>query len=181
MSAQERIQELLGAGVSQVQAALAVGVDESYVSQLMAEENFRAAVVAKRAESAALRAGTDKSIDSIEDKAWKKIEQLIPLETNLMKLLKVATAANAAKRGTSRDATAGNNAGTVVNITMPQSALVEFKMTTDKQVVEIDGRSMNTMSSAKVQAALRERQAKELVQDVTPQVSQKTAVLLKDF
>jgi hypothetical protein len=103
------------------------------------------------------------------------------METNLMKLLKVATAANAAKRKSGGNAVTAPATAQIVNIQLPQSAVVEFKMTPDRQVVEISGRSMNTMSSAKVHAALREKRAKELVEDVTPQVNGKTADLLSQF
>lgn len=178
---QQRIMELLGAGASQVQVAMAVGVEESYVSQLMADEGFRAAVQERRADVALKHAETDAKIDSIEEKAWRRLDQLVELETNTMKLLKIATAANAAKRRTDGSQQAASTSAPVVNITLPQSAVVEFKMTTDKQVVEIGGRSMNTMSSAHVHAALREKKAKELAQDVTPQVSGKTKQLLSDF
>lgn len=179
---QLRIAELLGAGASQAQVAMAVGVEESYVSQLMADEGFRASVTERRAEKAAQFAATDAKIDSIEDKAWKRIDQLVDMETNLMKLLKVAQAANGAKRRTGMDGS-GGSAGTapIVNITLPASAVVAFTMTTDKQVVEIAGRSMGTMSSAAVYTALKEKRAKELVDNAAPQVSEKTANLLSQF
>jgi transcriptional regulator with XRE-family HTH domain len=180
-STQQRILELLGAGASQSQVAMAVGVEDSYVSQLMANEDFRSGVQALRAEAAAKHAATDAKIDNIEDIAWKRIESLVPMETNLMKLLKVATAANAAKRKSGGNAVTAPATAQIVNIQLPQSAVVEFKMTPDRQVVEISGRSMNTMSSAKVHAALREKRAKELVEDVTPQVNGKTADLLSQF
>ena len=70
-----------------------------------------------------------------------------------MRVLKVAQVANAAKRK-SEAATAVQQPSTIVNIALPQQALVEFKLSTDKQVVEIDGRSLTTMPSHVVQAKL---------------------------
>lgn len=178
---QERILELLGAGASQSQVAMAVGVEESYISQLMAQEEFRKAVQELRAEAAAKHAAVDARIDSIEDKAWRRIDNLVELETNLMKLLKVAQAANAAKRRTQGVGMAQPATALTVNIALPQAAVVEFTMSTDRQVVDIGGRAMTTMPSKLVQERLKERKAERLAEDVTPQVSGPSAKLLSQF
>lgn len=177
----ERIRDLLGAGASQAQVAMAVGVEESYVSQLMADEDFRGAVTALRAEAAARHAATDARIDSIEDKAWKKIDSLIEFETNLMRLLKVAQAANAAKRRVSENLSTPQGAAPVVNITLPQSSLVEFRMSSDRQVVEIEGKALQAMPSAKIQELARNHKAKQLAEDTTPLIPSDSARLLAKF
>lgn len=177
---QEKILDLLGAGVPQVQVATAVGVDESYVSQLMAEDWFRGAVQERRAAHAVESIEHDEKIDSIERRAWERIDKLLPLETNLMKLLKVAQVANAAKRK-SEVAVASTQPATIVNIALPQSALVQFKMTSDKQVIEIEGRSMNTMPSHVVQSKLREKKAASLLVDQTQLIPQDMASKLAAF
>jgi phosphoserine aminotransferase len=43
---------------------------------------------------------------------------------------------------------------------------VEFKLTVDKQVVEVDGRSMATMPASHVQKLLRNKKAQEDLTDV---------------
>lgn len=179
-STQERILDLLAAGVSQVQTAAALGVEESYVSQLMANEEFRSAVSLKRADKAVDQIEHDGKIDDIEEKAWERVQKLLPMETNLMRVLKVAQVANAAKRKT-ETSIIPQQPSTIVNIALPQQALVHFKLSSDKQVVEVEGRSLATMPSHVVQAKMRERKAQTLLIDATPAIDSGTAAKLASF
>ena len=176
----DKVLDLLGAGVMQVQVAQALGVDESYVSQLMADESFRNEVQLRRAARAAEHIELDGKIEDLEEMALNKVLKLLPLETNLMKALKVFQVANAAKKK-SEAAVNAQTPSTIVNITMPQNALVHFAMTSDKQVVEVDGRSLTTMPSHVVSQKLKERRAQSLLSDLTPAIDSETARKLAAF
>jgi hypothetical protein len=155
-------------------------VEESWVSQLMAEEEFREEVERMRGEAAAGRLENDKRIDSIEDRAWQKVEQLLPIQTDIMKVLKVAQAANTARR-TAAGAIGVSQPSTVVQLTLPTAIHVEFKMSSDRQVVEVDNRPLQTMASSTVHALLNQQRAHKLLTDATPQVDDKTQRLLNEF
>jgi hypothetical protein len=90
----------------------------------------------------------------------------------------VAQGANAAKRRTDPVQGSQNQGGAVVNINLPVNSLMQFKMTSDRQVIEVDGRSMNTMQSAKVQELAR---AVKLAENTVPQVSEASRKLLESF
>ena len=177
----EKIVELLGAGISQSQVASACGVEESYISQLMEDEQFRELIQEKRAGKAVADKQIDDTIERIEKNALDKIERLLPFETNLMKVLKVFQAANAAKKKAESALQPQTNAGAVVNILMPQQALIQFKLTADSQVVEVGARALTTMPAAQIHAKLREKKAERLVVDATPAISERMAKRLAEF
>ncbi len=162
---QARVKDLLAAGVSQVQVANAVGVSESYISQLMENEEFRNEVIKARGDAALEDVQADEEADDIEGIARKKIKQLLPFENNVMKVLKVYQVMNGAKRKTAPEQAMQQNAGVIVNITLPQRAIVDFKLTSDKQVVEVAGRSMATLPSNVLHQKLRQEQANRLLLD----------------
>jgi hypothetical protein len=181
MSTRERVKALLSSGVSQVQAAQAIGVEESWVSQLMAEEEFRREVQEARAGLAIQHVEVDKRIDEIERRAWEKVGALLPLQTDAMKVLKVAQVANAARRKAEAAVVGNAQPATVVTLNLPQVTEVQFVLSTDRQVVEVAGRPLQTLSSSAVQALLGRKKAEQLVEDVTPQVSESTRRLLSEF
>jgi transcriptional regulator with XRE-family HTH domain len=162
---QERVKDLLAAGVSQTQVASAVGVSESYISQLMENEEFRDEVIRARGEAALEDVKADEETDDIEGIARRKIKQLLPFENNVMKVLKVYQVMNGAKRKTEPAQQLQNTAGVIVNITLPQRAIVDFKLTSDRQVVEVAGRSMATLPSNVLHQKLRQEQANRLLLD----------------
>jgi transcriptional regulator with XRE-family HTH domain len=176
----ERVIELLGAGVTQSQVAAALGVEESYVSQLMSEEEVRAEVSNLRATKAAGYIQVDGTIENLEEVALERITRLLPMEANLMKALKVFQVMNAAKKK-SESSIAPQQPANIVTINLPQQALVTFQMSSDKQVIDIAGRSLTTMPSHQLQARLKERQAATLLADQTPAIDPKLAARLAQF
>lgn len=181
MDTRERVKALLSSGVSQAQAASAIGVEESYVSQLMAEDEFRREVQEGRAGLAIKHVETDKSIDEIESKAWKKVDALLPLQTDLMKVLKVAQIANAAKRKAEAAAAVNAQPATVVALNLPNVQAVQIVLSTDRQVVEVAGRPLQTLPSSSVQKLLQDRRTTKLLDDSTPLIPRETRNMLDEF
>lgn len=161
----DKIIELLGAGISPVQVAGACGVSESYISQLLSDEAVTAHVQALRIQRTSKYIEQDNSIEAAEKRALELVSR--NLETGFMKpgeALKHFQVLNAAKRKSEGSAVGTTPNSTVVNLTIPAAAAVQFKMTTDKQVIEIEGRSMSTMPASAVNKMLRERKAKQVLQ-----------------
>lgn len=166
----DRVVELLGAGVTPVQVASAVGCSESYVSQLLAVPEIEAMVRKLRSERAAEYIEHDDSVQAAEKAALGLVRRnvdngfLKPMEA-----LKHFQVLNAARRKS--DSTGGTAVptNTIVNFTLPENAAVQFKMTTDRQVIEVDGRSMATLPAAQVAKMLREKKAAEqLLESLEP-------------
>ena len=161
-----KIIEMLGAGCSPVQVALACGVGESYVSQLLSEEAIAERVAELRATRAAAYLEHDDAIDTDEEVARKLVRRnldngfLKPMEA-----LKHFQVLNAARRKTDSGSNTQVPTSTVVNLNLPAMAAVQFKLTMDKQVIEIDGRSMTTMPAQKVTKMLREKKAGEMLEE----------------
>jgi hypothetical protein len=102
-----------------------------------------------------------------------------------MEALKHFQVLNAARRKSDVHASAHVPTSTVVQLQLPQAATVQFKLTTDRQVIEIDGRSMVTMPAQRVTKLLRERQteARETLQAAldAPKMDIKTSKLLESL
>lgn len=158
----DKIIELLGAGISAVQVASACSVDESYISQLLSDDAINARVQALRVARASKYVEHDDSIETAEKNALALIARNLENSFTLkpMEVLKHFQVLNAARKKTDGSSNAAVPQSTVVTLHIPAAAAVQFKMTTDKQVVEIEGRSMNTMPASAVNKLLRERKAK---------------------
>lgn len=75
LDTKEKLCRLLGHGISQTQAASAVGVDDSYVSQLMAEPEFKERVAALRVNALSSARERDERLDALEDKMIDKLDK----------------------------------------------------------------------------------------------------------
>jgi len=177
---EDKIVELLGAGTPAHVIAQVVGCDPSYISQLGSREDIVARVSEIRASRAAEMVQHDNNIGALEQVALERMGRLLPLQTNLMQVTKVFQVLNAAKKSSDMGI-AGNAAqpGTIVTIHMPAAAQVHFKLTSDQQVIEIEGRSMVPLPSHMVAAKLRGMKADRLLEDAkiltsTPALSNRT-------
>lgn len=172
----EQIASLLVAGVSRKQVAAATGVSEGYISQLVNTDEEFQRITANTPKGDAEH---DSKIDALERDALAKMQGLLQYETNLMRAAKVFQIANNAVRRS--QGVSSNESGPVVSITLPAAMAVGIKVTTDKQVVEIAGRSMATMSSQQVQEKLKEKKATQLLEDATPVIAPRVAKELAKF
>lgn len=176
-----KIVEMLGAGVSPVQVALACGVSESYISQLLADEDIAQQVKELRVQRASAYVEHDDALDSDEEVARKLVRR--NLDTGLLKpmeALKHFQVLNAARRKSDSHGGAQVPTSTIVNLNLPPAAAVQFKLTTDKQVIEIDGRSMTAMPAQQVTKLLREKKAAEMLETSlqAPKIKLTTSALL---
>jgi hypothetical protein len=164
----ERIAELLGYGIPAVQVAAAVGCDDSYVSQLLAEPAFREAVETKRAEKFGEAVHHDKGIDSAEEAVLTRLSTLIPFITKPGEAVRVFGVLNAAKRRTGTAAAASTAPAKTVQLILPEVKQINFTLSQEKQVIEVEGRSMATMPARSLAAQLEARNAKRLLELTAP-------------
>lgn len=166
----ERIIEMLGQGLSASQVASAVGCDDSYISQLLADEHISAQVQDLRAENFSKYVELDKRLDLAEDEALKKLSSLANFITKPTEAARVYSILNAAKRRTVDQINQQQAVAQTVSLDLPAAARVRFTLTNDKQVIEIEGRSMTTMPARNLAQRLEQRNASRLLDMHIPAV-----------
>lgn len=161
---EERAKKLLGAGLSNSEVASTVGCDASYITQLMANDEFRAAVTELRVKSLTAATERDDKINDLETVAIEKLETMIEWVTKPRDMLTVFNVLNAAKRrGTApKDNVIINNQ--IVNLTLPAEALSRLVTNARNEVVEIDDIPMITMQPSRL---LEQYVARKGASDVT--------------
>ena len=164
----DKIIDMLGRGIPAVQVASAVGCDDSYISQLMGDENIAAQVQQLRAEHFSEYVEQDKKVDSAEAAALAKVESLIPFITRPAEAVRVYSVLNAAKRRTADHASANQAPAQTVSLELPEAARVRFTLTPDRQVIEIEGRSLTTMPARTLAAQLEQRNAARMLTTTIP-------------
>jgi hypothetical protein len=151
----DKILNFLGAGVSAEKVASAVGVDPSYISQLIADPNFAAEVSDRKIVALQEATHRDRRLDSLEDKLIDKTEQLIasPLAFNKpMESVRALVMINGLKRrGSNADHHMSQN-NTVVNLILPNFITTKFTVDVNNQVVQTGDKTFVTVPSNSVQA-----------------------------
>lgn len=164
----ERIIEMLGRGITASQVAMAVGCDDSYISQLMADENIAEQVQKQKAEHFAGYMDQDARADAAEKLALDRMITLIPFVTKPAEAARVYSVLNAAKRRTAENVSAAVPVAQTVQLDLPEASRVRFTMTHDRQVIEIEGRSLATMPAKSLAARLEQRNAARLLSTDVP-------------
>ena len=143
-----RILEMLGNGLAPVVVSSALGVSESYISQLLSEESFAHQVTALRYANLQAATSRDRCYDSIEDELITKMKELLPIMYKPMEVLRAITVINAAKR---RGADAPDNTvihQTIVQLTLPTAVTSKFIANAANQVVEAGEQALITIAAS---------------------------------
>lgn len=161
---------MLGNGIPATQVASAVGCDDSYISQLLSEEGVADKVIAAKAEHFSKYVELDGRVDDAESEALRRVESLIPFITKPSEAVRVYSVLNAAKRRTSDSANAAQAVMQTISLDIPEASRVRFTLTADRQVIEIEGRSMTTMPAKSLASQLEQRNATRLLSALAPQM-----------
>ena len=159
---------MLGRGIPAIQVAAAVGCDDSYISQLLSSEEISLQVQVLRAEHFSEFMEQDARVDTAESAALARVETLIPFITRPAEAVRVYAVLNAAKRRTADARQSGVAPAQTVVLDMPEAARVRFTLTADRQVIEIEGRSMTTMPARSLASQLEQRNAARLLSAPIP-------------
>jgi len=147
---ERRALELLGSGAGPEQVASAVGVTTGAISQLLANENFAAAVADLRFQSLSSYNTRDEKINSLEDQLLEKLENLLPMMFRPMEVVRAYATINAAKRRGAAAPTTVNSTQNIVSITLPQIIVDRFTAVTtniNNQVIKVGDQDLITMQS----------------------------------
>lgn len=143
----DKVQKLLGSGLSNEIVATAVGCESSYIAQLMADDDFAAVVVAMRTVTLTAHTTRDRNIDGLEDSLLEKLREVV--DSNLIykptELLRAFSVVNSAKRRgvAAHESLVVNN--TVVNLTIPSKVVQQFVKNGQGEIIEVAGQSLVTM------------------------------------
>lgn len=150
----DQVKELLGSGLSNEIVASAVGCEPQYITQLMADENFAAEVIALRTASLQANSKRDRNIDRLEDKVIDKLEQAMDTMYKPQELLRTFQVLNAAKRrGVPAHESVTVNQQ-IVNLNIPQQVIQNFVMNRHGEVIEAEGQTLVTMPAKQLLAQL---------------------------
>lgn len=145
----ERIKQLLGSGLSSETVAGAVGVDQSYISNLLKDEDFYHQVQEARASVLTARTTRDLTIDELEDKLIIHLDDMIERggfskPEQVLSAFRVVNAAH--RRGTAPKPSTASS-GKVINLQIPIAVKTYIGVNSKGEVIEIDGKTMVTMQS----------------------------------
>lgn len=148
----EQIKQLLGSGLTPEVVSSAVGCTPSYITQLMAEEDFSSSVIALRSKRLTAQNDRDSSIDSLEDKLIKKTHAMID-DGSIYKPLDIARLMVATNKMTRRGVPAHESVvvqNRVVNLQMPTQVIQHFTLNSMSEVVEVGEQTLVTMPTAQL-------------------------------
>lgn len=150
-SSESRALELLGQGLDPSQVGPAVGLTVSRISQLLSDPEFSAQVAELRFKNLSKHNARDSRYDDLEDKLLEKMENLLVFMMKPMEVLAAIKTINAAKR---RGASAPDHIlqqQTVINLTMPTQIINQFKVDSNKQVIQAGTQTLITAQSGTIQ------------------------------
>lgn len=148
----ERIKLLLGSGLKAEIVASTVGVDPSYISQLMAIEEFADEVILLRSKNAVAHTERDLSWDGLEDKLISQLHDMVDdgRFSKPEQVLMAVRVANGAVRRGQKIAPDSGPSSVVVNLQLPPVVKHLFTLTNKGEVVDVNGQTMITMGSGQL-------------------------------
>lgn len=161
----ERAKKLLGIGLGVEVVSQTLGCEASYISQLLADETFRAQVAELRMENLTAATERDRSIDSLESNLISKLHDSVEYLTKPKEILQAFAVVNAAKRrGAGNMQQPAQINQTIVQLTMPTQIVQKFVTNAKGEVVEVsdsrgNSQALLTMSAQNLLGVLKDRKA----------------------
>jgi plasmid maintenance system antidote protein VapI len=152
---EKRAIELLGSGLSAATVATAIGVSESRISQLMAQKDFADEVATIRFQNLQKHNEMDNAYDRMEKKVATQLEEMLPLMTRPMELLKAASVINGMKRRGSSAPEQMVNQNQVVQLLMPTVITQKFTTNVNNQVIHAGNQTLETIQGSQLLAAAK--------------------------
>lgn len=160
---EDRALSLLGSGTSAAQTASALGVTESYISQLLSRDDFSREVIKRKCEVLERHNKRDNKYDALEDTILDKMHEGIAMVFDPMKLARLLQVTNAAKRrGVGADSNV-SQVTTSISLVLPQVIIEKFSANTYNQVIEAGDQQLITMQVGTLLERLKGKQ-----NDITP-------------
>jgi hypothetical protein len=147
----ERLITYLVAGATQAQAAAALGISESYVSDMHAEDSFKEELASRKMAALESSISTENQIKKVESLAITKLEKLMPTIMDPMKALAIFKVTNAARISQTVVSNPAVAATAIVNLHLPTVLLQNYKADSSNRIISINDTPMITLQSANVE------------------------------
>lgn len=137
----------LRSGFSEIQIANGLGVTQSAVQQHI-EEHGLASMAAQNSKFQNI----DSKLLSLEDALLDRLAKRLPLEVSLSapKIAGIYRIINSAKRRSLGEGPNIQNTNVLVSLNLPARELPKVVVSKNNEVVEVDGRVLQTLPSAKI-------------------------------
>ena len=153
-----RALKLLGSGVAPHQVASAIGVTESYISQLVSNPDFAEQIAELRYANLVKHNTRDDKYNAMEDTLLDKLEDLVPLMHRPQELLRAIQVINGAKRRGSEMPETAVQKSSVVTLNMPVQVINRFTTNIHNQVVSAGQQDLLTIQSQELLKKVPEKQ-----------------------
>jgi len=170
-----RLLKLLGTGISQTEAAAAVGVTDSFVSQLMGEADFSSQVEALVSQAAVDSVEIDQNYVEIEKVAVERLKTNMAFITSTDQLLRVIKVTNEAKKKVLGSEVRKEQGAVLhpVKISLPGCIINNYIVNPQNEVVSIGGREMVTLNSSSMANLVQKaREQPQLVESVNTKIEE---------
>ena len=166
MTPKEYAISLLAQGISTSQVAAAVGVDDSYISQLRADPEVQQSIAVARSEHAVADTQFDNTLERAESLALEKIEKNLPF-ANMGQALAAFRILNGARRRKDQFAQTEHNVSVTVALTLPQAAIPRYITNTKNEIIEVEGQTMLSATPKTLDDILSARATGALLPKIT--------------
>lgn len=138
-------------GFKQVEIARAVGVDESYVSQIVNDPEYASQIEIAAVQETEKNSKYDDKLDLVEETAMDVVQRKLSLATSMKDALLVAQRVNMMKRRRDTAPATRQPQATVVNLVLPQIAVSNYVMNAQSEIIEVEGRTMISAAPAQLE------------------------------
>lgn len=153
---QEKIKELLGQNLPLHVVASAVGCDDSYITQLLADPLFSSEVTQLRMLALTENTRRDRNIDAIEDRLIERLGEQVDYLRKPGDILRAFQVLNAAKRrGVGSEANLTVNQ-TIVALHIPERVAKKVTINQQGEVVQVGDQTLVTMPTPQLLKRLGE-------------------------
>jgi len=146
----DRIQKLLGSGLSPALVATVVGCDPSFISQLLSESDFALKVAEMRVHDIEELKVRDSKYDSLEDQFLERLENLLPMMLKPRDVLSALQVINNAKRRSEAFITpqAPTTVNNIVLLQLPTKTVNQFELNSKNEIISIDDQALVAMPTS---------------------------------
>lgn len=156
MTPKDQAIQLLANGVPTSQVAAAIGVDDSYISQLKADPDVQARISQLQAAATEEDIKFDETLERAEFLALQKIERNMQFAT-LGQALAAFRVLNGAKKRKDVVGPSDTSVAVTVNLTLPANSIPQFITNSRNEIVEVEGRTMISATPKTLDQILAQR------------------------
>lgn len=156
MTPKEHAINLLAQGIPTSQVAAAVGVSDSYISQLKADEEVQRQIAERQAAHSIADSNFDSTLERAEAMALEKIEKNLPF-ANMGQALAAFRILNSARRRKDELIQKDTAVSVTVNLTLPANNIPRYITNQANEIIEVEGKTMISASAKTLDQILAAR------------------------